>query len=162
MVMFVMLILLRNSVVLVLFAISGCTTSTYQVAAEKNQSLPQTTPKIPDKLQQVIPPKTASNALSTPQKKLKIKPSLGIYVDEHTAKNGVMILRFDSVKGKSTAEYFGMKRGDIIIWLGSCEVRNISTYFSCLDNFQPLQKIQIGFVRDGVFKKLWVELREKY
>jgi predicted metalloprotease with PDZ domain len=147
-----------------LLIISGCSTPPVVTPRQQPTQQPQEPPRfVPQPpAQQIIPPKTTSNALSAPAVKQQSKPSLGLFVDNHKTLNGALVVRFDVFKGVSPAEQAGVRKGDIIIWIASCEVTNVSTYFACIEKFKPNQRVQIAVNRDDVFEKIWVQFGERY
>lgn len=156
-----MLHLLNRSIFIITCLVAGCTTP--PVTPTRQSEPPIAAPqRIEPPKPQVIQPKTASNALSTPTVKTQPKPSLGVVVANHKTLNGALVLRFDSFKGISPAENAGVRKGDIITWVGTCEVINVAAYFTCVEKFMPNQRVQIAFNRDDVIEKLWVKLGERY
>lgn len=143
-----------------LFIISGCSTTPVSTPRQQPQEQPRVVPQPP--AQQMIPPKTSSNALSTPIPKIQPKPSLGLGVAHHKNLLGAAVVRFDAFKGISPAEQAGIKKGDIIIWIGACEVTNVATYFACVEKFMPNQRVQIAFNRDNVIMQTYVKLGERF
>lgn len=154
--------LLNRSCIIFVFALVGCTSP--PIAPPRLQPTPQEQPRVVPQqtIQQVIPPKTASNALSAPAVKMQAKPSLGLVVANHKFLNGALVLRHDSFKGISPAEQSGIKGGDIITAVSACEVTNIATYFACVEKFMPNQLIKVTFNRDDVIMQTWVKLGERY
>lgn len=153
-----------NSFLVFVLILAGCYSP--PVAPPRQQQIPppQEQPRfVPQPpVQQVIPQKTASNALSAPIERKQAKPSLGLFIDIPKALNGALVVRYDFFKGISPAKEAGILSGDIIIWIGACEVINTDTYFQCLDKFIPNQRVHIMFNRDGVNKQVWVKLGERF
>lgn len=143
--------------------LSGCISSpvapAYQPTQESTQQSVEQSRVEPPR-QQVIPLKTPSNALSLSA--IKPKPSLGLVVANHKSLNGALVLRFDSYKGVSPGEQAGVKKGDLITWIGGCFVKTIAEYFVCLEKYKPFQPAQISFDRDGVLQKKMIVLGERY
>ena len=153
-----------NSFLVFVLILAGCYSP--PVAPPRQQQIPppQEQPRfVPQPpVQQIIPPKTSSNALSAPALKIQPKPSLGLGVAHHKTLLGAAVVRFDSFKGISPAEQADIRKGDIITWVGVCEVKNIATYFACVEKFIPNQRVQITFNRDDVIKQAWVKLGERF
>lgn len=154
----------NHSYIALIFALVGCYSPPVAPPRQQAPQPPQEHPRFipPPSVQQIIPPKTSSNALSAPTLKAQPKPSLGLFIDIPKALSGALVIRHEFFKGISPAKEAGIQSGDVIIWIGACEVINTDTYFKCIEKFIPNQRVQIAFNRDGVVKQVWAKLGERY
>jgi hypothetical protein len=81
----------------------------------------------------------------------KFKVTLGVIPDYLYDGEG---LKIDGVKEGRTADLAGMKRGDIVVQLGSLSITNIYDYMHALQEFEPGTEATALIVRNGEEIKL--------
>jgi hypothetical protein len=77
------------------------------------------------------------------------KVTLGVMPDYLYSGDG---LKLDGTKEGRPGAKAGLKSGDIIVQLGKFEIKDIYAYMNALGNFNPGDKTEVVFIRDG--KKL--------
>lgn len=70
-------------------------------------------------------------------------------------------VRIADLSSDSPAAKAGLKKGDVIIKLGSYDVKNLSSYSEALKNFNPGDVVDLIYLRDGNENKTLIELIER-
>jgi serine protease Do len=74
-------------------------------------------------------------------------PDFGVTVQGLRGNPGVGVL---SVDPRSYADTIGLRRGDVILYIGEQQVRNVRDFRRALGDFDPDEFIRVRFQRDGV------------
>ena len=62
-------------------------------------------------------------------------------------------LKLDGTKEGRPGAKAGLKSGDIIVQMGKFEIKDIYAYMNALGNFNPGDKTEVVFIRDGKKQK---------
>ena len=76
----------------------------------------------------------------------QFKVTLGIMPNYAETTDGMLI---DGVSEDRPAALAGIKAGDILKKIGSCEVKEIYSYMECLANVNPGENLPVTVLRDG-------------
>ncbi|MEM0542748.1 M20/M25/M40 family metallo-hydrolase [Flavobacterium sp. j3] len=95
--------------------------------------------------------KTKSN---TTKKGAKYKVSLGIMPDYTDTGDG---LHVDGVTDDRPAQKAGIEAGDVIIKIGTCEIKEVYGYMECLAKLNSGDEVPVTFIRNGERKTVTVK-----
>ncbi|MGL2963284.1 M20/M25/M40 family metallo-hydrolase [Flavobacterium sp. RSB2_4_14] len=95
--------------------------------------------------------KTKSNAA---KKGAKYKVSLGIMPDYADTGDG---LHVDGVTDDRPAQKAGIQAGDVIIKIGTCEIKEVYGYMECLAKLNSGDEVPVTFIRNGEKKTVTVK-----
>jgi S1-C subfamily serine protease len=87
--------------------------------------------------------KTKMNAQKT---RPKYKVTLGIMPDYTDHGDG---LHVDGVTDGRPADVAGIKEGDIITKIGTCEIKEVYTYMECLAKINVDDELPVTYIRNG-------------
>lgn len=76
----------------------------------------------------------------------QFKVTLGIMPNYADTKDGMLI---DGVSENRPAALAGIRAGDVLTRIGSCEVTEIYSYMNCLSKVDPGDELPITVLRDG-------------
>ncbi len=99
----------------------------------------------------VVFTKTKMNAEKT---RAKYKVTLGVMPDYTDHGDG---LHIDGVTEGRPADLAGIKEGDIITKIGTCEVKEVYSYMECLGKINPGDELPVTFKRNGESKTITVK-----
>ena len=95
--------------------------------------------------------KTKMNAEKT---RAKYKVTLGVMPDYTDHGDG---LHLDGVTEGRPADLAGIKEGDVITKIGTCDVKEVYTYMECLGKITPGDEIPVTYLRNGESKTVNVK-----
>jgi S1-C subfamily serine protease len=95
--------------------------------------------------------KTKMNAEKT---RPKYKVTLGVMPDYTDHGDG---LHIDGVTDGRPAQIAGIKEGDIIVKIGTCEIKEVYSYMECLAKISAGEELPVTFKREGELKTVTVK-----
>ena len=95
--------------------------------------------------------KTKMNAEKT---RAKYKVTLGVMPDYADHGDG---LHLDGVTEGRPADLAGIKEGDVITKIGTCDVKEVYTYMECLGKINPGDELPVTYIRNGESKTVNVK-----
>ena len=66
-------------------------------------------------------------------------------------------MHVDGVTDDRPAQKAGIKEGDVITKIGTCEVKEVYSYMDCLAKIKSGDELEVTYIRDGFVKTTMVK-----